>query len=127
MSFPISREDLQLMPMQVCEERRQAEIEKFKIRTHADVLATATAGRTQHKVLLTLGKQEDYELISAILFKTNLSPLKKLKYDEQELVVSILKINLRSMYPDCTIQTIEPSPYNCIHKVRGPQILIDWS
>ena len=122
MASPMSREDLQLLPMKIYEERRQMEVDKFIQRVHKEVLAAATSCRTSLKVPINTRTPDDFTLASAILFRKNMSPLKPLPADEMGMVLSILKINLTSMYPDSTITTVMPSETR-----RGAYILIDWS
>jgi hypothetical protein len=122
MASPMTREDLQLLPMKIYEERRQMEVKKFVQRVHKDVLAAATSCRTSLKVPINTRNPDVFALVSAILFRKNMSPMKHLPEDEMAMVLSILKINLTSMYPDSTIMSIMPSDTR-----REAYILIDWS
>ena len=118
----MTREDLQLLPMKIYEERRQMEVDKFIQRVHKEVLAAATSCRTSLKVPINTRTPDDFTLASAILFRKNMSPLKPLPADEMGMVLSILKINLTSMYPDSTVMSVMPTD------TRHPAyILIDWS
>lgn len=127
MTSPMTREDLQLLPMKIYEERRQMEIDRFVQRVHKEVLETATACRTSAKIYINTSNEDDFKLASAILFRSMTSPIKPVAIDEMDMVLSILKINLRNMYPDSKITSVLPSSYNVIHLRRGPHIIIDWS
>ena len=118
----MTREDLQLLPMKIYEERRQMEVKKFVQRVHKDVLAAASSCRTSLKVPINTRSLDVFALVSAILFRKNMSPMKPLSDDEMGMVLSILKINLTSMYPDSTIMSIMPTDTR-----REAYILIDWS
>jgi hypothetical protein len=122
MASPMTREDLQLLPMKIYEERRQMEVDKFIQRVHKEVLTAASSCRTSLKVPINTRNPDDFALASAILFRKNMSILKPLPEDEMAMVLSILKINLTSMYPDSTIMSVMPTETR-----RGAYILIDWS
>jgi len=118
----MSREDLQLLPMKVFEERRQMEVNKFIQRVYKEVLTAATSCGTSLKVPINTRNPDDFALASAILFRNDMSPPKLLPPDEMAMVLSILKINLASMYPDSTVMSVMPTDTR-----HPPYILIDWS
>ena len=128
MSFPMTREELQLLPAKICEERRQKAIENFKKDVHVNVVASAKVGLKDYKVRLSMASVFDQELMSAILFRdVSVRPFKMPQLHEMEMIMSILKINLGFMYPDSTVRIVNPNPYSIVEATRGPHILIDWS
>jgi hypothetical protein len=122
MLSPMSREDLQLLPMKKYEQRREMEVNKFVKKIYKGVLAAARDCRTSFVVPIDTRKPDEFKLACAILFQNVISPPKSLPPDDMAMVLSILKINLTSIYPDSTVMSLIPADTR-----HPPYILIDWS